>query len=325
MRSTSRSSSTASSAVSATIGTTQIPPVITSRGTTSRPTSGTFSIDTAKQKLDAAGYVLDASGKRLDKQGKPISLKMVLPDYDPNFAKDGQFIKDWFAQLGITVTPKTYDSSTLVDVMLPPEAGGASNKADYDLFIWTWSWGPDPNDALDVFKCDQIGDSSDSLWCDPDYDKLYEQQLVAPTQDARKAIIDQMQQMWYDAAPYHILYYDDNLHAYRTDKFAGWQNQPADGTPIFAYGILGYTLLTDAKAPSRARRPRRRRAATARRPRAPRRRRPRAAGRAATRPRPVGTPTAADRARSSRSWSWSAAAGSSGRGAGRRGGEADGG
>ena len=41
-----------------------------------------------------------------------------------------------------------------------------------------------------------------------------------------------MQQMWYDAAPYHILYYDDNLHAYRTDKYAGWQNQPADGTPI---------------------------------------------------------------------------------------------
>ena len=60
-----------------------------------------------------------------------------------------------------------------------------------------------------------------------------------------------MQQMWYDAAPYHILYYDDNLHAYRTDKFAGWQNQPDNGTPLFSYGTLGYTLLTDAKlAPS---------------------------------------------------------------------------
>ncbi len=229
------------------VGTTQIPPV--NKPWHTDPTDvRTFDIDLAKQKLDAAGYPLDSSGKRLDKQGKPISLRMVLPDYDPNFANDGQFIKDWFSQLGITVTPKTYDSSTLVDVMLPPEAGGASNKADYDLFIWDWSWGPDPNDALDVFKCDQIGYSSDSLWCNPDYDKLYDQQLVAPTDDARKAILTQMQQLWYDQAPYHILYYDDNLHAYRTDKFAGWQNQPSDGTPIFAYGILGYTLLTDAKA-----------------------------------------------------------------------------
>ena len=233
-----------------TVGTTQIPPV-NKPWHTDPTTPRTFDIELAKQKLTDAGYVLDASGKRLDKEGKPISLRLVMPDYDPNFAKSGQFIKDWFSQLGITVTPKTYDSDSLVDLMLPPEAGGASNKADYDMFIWTWSWGPDPSDALQVFRCDAIGYSSDSLWCNPDYDKLDAAQLAAKTTEERKPIIDQMQQMWYDAAPYHILYYDDNLHAYRTDKFAGWQNQPANGTPLFAYGTLGYTLLTDASiAPS---------------------------------------------------------------------------
>ncbi len=230
-----------------TVGTTQIAPVLKDWHT--EPTNvRTFDIELAKQKLTDAGYITDASGNRLDKQGKPISLKLVLPDYDPNFSASGQFIKDWFGQLGIKVTPKTYESGALVDLMLPPEAGGASNKADYDMFIWTWSWGPDPNDSINVFKCDQIGASSDSLWCNQEYDKLYEQQLAAKTPEERKAILDQMQQMWYDAAPYHILYYDDNLHGYRTDKFAGWQNQPANGTPLFAYGTLGYTLLTDAKA-----------------------------------------------------------------------------
>ena len=231
-----------------TIGSTQVPPV-NKPWHTDPTTPRTFDIALAKDKLTAAGYVLDASGKRLDKEGKPISLRLVMPDYDPNFAKSGQFIKDWFSQLGITVTPKTYDSDSLVDLMLPPEAGGASNKADYDMFIWTWSWGPDPSDALQVFRCDAIGYSSDSLWCNPDYDKLDAAQLAAKTTEERKPIIDQMQQMWYDAAPYHILYYDDNLHAYRTDKFAGWQNQPANGTPLFAYGTLGYTLLSDATAP----------------------------------------------------------------------------
>ena len=58
-----------------------------------------------------------------------------------------------------------------------------------------------------------------------------------------------MQNLIYDEAPYDILYYDANLDAYRTDRFAGWPNQPtANGTPLFTYGALDYTLLTDATA-----------------------------------------------------------------------------
>ncbi len=57
-----------------------------------------------------------------------------------------------------------------------------------------------------------------------------------------------MQNLIYDEAPYDVLYYDANLDAYRTDRFAGWQNMPADGTPLFTYGTLQYTLLTDATA-----------------------------------------------------------------------------
>ena len=56
-----------------------------------------------------------------------------------------------------------------------------------------------------------------------------------------------MQQLFYDSACYHILYYDSELHASRTDKFTGWTNQPPDtGTPIFGYGYSGYMALQDA-------------------------------------------------------------------------------
>ena len=58
-----------------------------------------------------------------------------------------------------------------------------------------------------------------------------------------------MQNLIYDKAVYDILYYDANLEAYRTDRFAGWQNQPIDtGEPFFTYSTLQYTKLTDAKA-----------------------------------------------------------------------------
>jgi peptide/nickel transport system substrate-binding protein len=228
------------------VGTTQVPPVL--KDWHVEPTTiRTFDIEQAKQKLDAAGYLFDeAAGTRIDKEGKPINLRLVLPDSDANLAKAAEFIVEWFGQAGVKVSAKTYEEDPLIDLMLPPEADPDSDayKADYDLFIWTWSWGPDPSDALQIFTCDQIGSSSDSLWCNEEYDKLYEDQLVAPDDAARLAILTQMQQMFYDQAPYHVLYYDDNLHAYRTDKFGGWQNQPSNGTPMFSYSVLGETLLT---------------------------------------------------------------------------------
>ena len=69
-----------------------------------------------------------------------------------------------------------------------------------------------------------------------------------------------MQNLIYDQAPYDILYYDANLDVYRNDRFAGWQNMPANGTPFFTYGTLDYTLLTDATAAAVADARRRRRA-----------------------------------------------------------------
>jgi peptide/nickel transport system substrate-binding protein len=231
-----------------TVGSTQVPPVL-GQWHTDPANPRTFSIDTAKQKLDAAGYKLDTSGNRLDKEGKPLKLRLYFPDSDDTYPKVAQFIQDWLKQLGITVTPRKFDSATLTDLMLPPEAGGSANKADYDLFIWLWAGNPDPNALLQIFNCDAIGSSSDSNYCNTKYDDLYKQQNAATTNEARKQILDQMQQIFYDDAPYHVLYYDSELHAYRTDKFAGWQNQPtSNGTPLFSYSTIGYQFLTDAKA-----------------------------------------------------------------------------
>ncbi len=227
------------------VGNTIVPPVLTQwHSEPSKPR--TFNIDLAKQKLDAAGYKLDASGNRLDKEGKPISLRMYMPNTDDNYPKAAAFIADWYKQLGIKVTTQVLDSATLGDKILPPEAGDGYT-ADYDIELWGWSGNVDPNALLQIFKCDAIGSSSDSQYCNPAFDKMYDDQLAATTPEARKAILTQMQDLIYDEAPYDILYYDANLDAYRIDSFAGWQNQPtANGTPLFTYGTLGYTLLTNA-------------------------------------------------------------------------------
>jgi peptide/nickel transport system substrate-binding protein len=227
------------------VGTTIVPPVL-SKWHVEPTTPRTFDIELAKSKLLAAGYPLDANGQRLDKEGKPINLRMLMPDSDANYPKAAQFIASWYGELGIKVSTQVLSSAALGQIIYPPEAG-PGNLAKYDIELWGWSGNIDPNGLLQIFKCDAIGTSSDSQFCEPGFDKMYADQLKAPTPEARKTILAQMQNLIYDKAVYDILYYDSNIEAYRTDRFAGWTNQPqSNGVPFFTYSTLQYTRLTNA-------------------------------------------------------------------------------
>ncbi len=165
----------------------------------------------------------------------------------PSYAKDAQFIQGWFQQVGIEVSAQVLDEGTLVTDEALDTTKPAKGQLDYDMVIWGWVGDPDPNALLQILLTSSIGSTSDSQWSNAQYDQLYDTQNQAPTDAARKAAMDQMQQIFYDQAPYDVLYYDNNLDAYHTDKFAGWQNQPVEGgAPFFQDGSINYTLLTDA-------------------------------------------------------------------------------
>ncbi len=224
-------------------GDTVVPPVLKDFHVTP-DNPRTFNLTMAAQKLDAAGYHLDANKKRLDKEGKPINLRLYYPNTDDNYKKVAQFVEEWYGALGIGVTHQSFDSDTLTALLLPPEAD-PPGTAKYDIELWGWSGSPDPNGLLYVFLCNQIGTSSDSNYCNKQYDDLYTKESAEGGAE-RKATLAQMQNLIYNEAPYDVLYYDANLDVYRKDRFAGWQNMPSNGTPFFTYGILNYTLLTDA-------------------------------------------------------------------------------
>lgn len=203
----------------------------------------TFDIEQAKTRLDAAGYKLDAAGKRVDKDGKVINLRLTWPDSESENATNAQFLVEWFGQLGITVTAAVTEEGKLIDDVTGPPGG----PANYDIYMWGWVGDPDPNSLLNFFRSEEIGGSSDSYYNSPKYDALFLEQRAESDEAKRKGILAEMQNLVYDEAPYHILYYDAELHAYRTDRFGGWTNQPTvGGTPLFGYGSRGYTLLTDA-------------------------------------------------------------------------------
>lgn len=206
-----------------------------------------FDLVEAGRRLEVAGYKLDSSGKRLDKDGKPITLRLTWPDSEAATATNAQFIQGWFADLGIAVDAAVTEEGKLLDDLLGPPDG----EANWDFYMWGWVGDPDPMSLLSFFTTGQLGGLNDSFFSDARYDELFDLQQRATDVTQRKAYIAEMQQIFYDQAPYHVLYYDNELHAYRTDKFAGWVSQPPEsGTPLFGYGPIGYTKLTLAVAPT---------------------------------------------------------------------------
>ncbi len=227
-------------------GDTNVPP-FQSKWHVSPTKPRSFDIDEANKRLDAAGYARGADGQRLDKQNKPITLRMTWPDSEDHSA-DAEFIKGWWGELGIKVDATVTEEGALLTQLYLPEAGG---KGDWDTYLWGWTGDPDPTSLLRIFTTAQIGNLNDTGYSNPHYDDLHQQQLRETDPTKRKAIIAEMQNIIYDDAPYDVIYYDSELHAYRTDKIGGWRNQPTEGgTPLFQYGALNYTLLGAAAAAS---------------------------------------------------------------------------
>lgn len=226
-------------------GTTQVPPYhVNWHVPPAEPR--TFDLAEANRRLDEAGYARNGDGKRVDKEGKEIVLRLTWPDSEEEQATNAQFIQGWWAELGIGVDAYVTEEGKLLDDLLGP---GAEGTADWDTYIWGWVGDPDPMSLLSFFTTEQFDNLNDSFWTNPRYDELFELQQKATDPAERKGYIQEMQELFYENAPYHVLYYDNVLHAYRTDRFGGWTRQPPEsGTPLIGYGYPGYLALTDAAA-----------------------------------------------------------------------------
>ncbi len=184
-----------------------------------------FDLDKAKADLTAAGYTdTDGDGVVNDpKTGENVVLRYYTRTSDQNTIKTAPFVKSWLEQIGVGVKVFAVSSGKLTSII---ESG------DYELFHWGWFPNPDPNYILGIFTCEQrapkpgVYGNNDSFFCDPAYDKLYQQQLTATSTQQRVDIVHQMQQILYEEQPYIMLAYTNYLEAYRTDRFTGYIMQP---------------------------------------------------------------------------------------------------
>lgn len=209
-----------------------------------------FDLDKANGILDDAGYTdSDGNGIR-EYEGEDIVLRYALRTESEYSKPYSEFISGWLEQIGIGTRFSSYDDGQLLEV---------AGKGDFDLYVWGWTPFVDPDPMLSYFKCDQISvDASDfsnyyndTGLCDPEYDRLYEQQNQELDPDRRQEIVHEMLTRFYRSAAYIVTATSPDLQAYRTDRFTGWVKQPADTGPVlFSNSSPSYWNLTPTGAAS---------------------------------------------------------------------------
>ncbi|MEW5871471.1 MAG: ABC transporter substrate-binding protein [Chloroflexota bacterium] len=174
-----------------------------------------FDIDAANTILEDAGYVMGSDGVRA-KGDLRLEFRLQFPSDNPLYPRVADLMTDWFKQAGIKTNPESVDPDSLVALTTP--------AGDYDLVIWGWGPDPDPDFILSVMTSEQFVDGgwSDSGYMNPEYDQLYLDQQVAVDKDERQKIVWKMQEMVFNDRPYIVLWYEDLLQAYRTDRFTGF-------------------------------------------------------------------------------------------------------
>ena len=125
------------------------------------------------------------------------------------------------------------------------------NAGEYELSSWGWYPDPDPSSILADFTCDQrppdgsTYGNNDAYYCDPEYDRLYQEQLQQTDANARWDIVHQMQKMFYEDSPYAIMWYDPIFSAWRADRFEGYIPQPQpNGDPLEGWGGISEVYLS---------------------------------------------------------------------------------
>jgi peptide/nickel transport system substrate-binding protein len=195
-----------------------------------------YNCSSANTALDKLGYKRGSDGIRVapatsGKYAQPahaMSYEVIIPtSLDFNGTRMFEILKEGFAKLGVTAKLKVGgDATASYALETDAKCDGAKNigYSKFDIAMWDWIAGPEPDFQLSVVTKGQWCSWSDTGWDSPAYDKLYEQQGVTVNAAKRRAVIYKMQKMVYDAFVYTQLTNHVALDATST-KWTGFKNE----------------------------------------------------------------------------------------------------
>ena len=202
-----------------------------------------FDLDLANRLLDEAGYLdTNNDGIRecpagMDCGGRPLDIVMQIPSDIGSGPREAELLSAWWAQIGIRMTPQVLEADTVTANCCP--------AFNFDMLMWGWGSDPDPSFILSVLTSQEIPTGlSETAYNNPEYDRLFAEQALEFDDARRVQIVHEMQRIMLEDLPYIIPYYDEEVQAFRTDRFTGWPVPPeGSGDILYLQDPLSLTVV----------------------------------------------------------------------------------
>ncbi len=183
-----------------------------------------YDVAKANSILDAAGWQRGADGVRA-KNGVRLDLEVATVAGNQDVDARIEQLRGMWQQIGIKVTPKHYNSGLFFQV-----TGGILYGGKWDVTTFAWQLTPDA-DLNTENSCELMPPNGQNVTrlCDPQLEKLLQQQKVTYSEEARKPIVAQAEKLIDEDVPYEVLYINEDVHVFNAD-LQNWH--PNSTTPF---------------------------------------------------------------------------------------------
>lgn len=168
----------------------------------------------AKALLDAAGWKTGADGIR-EKNGQKLSLQFIVAQGSSSSQAISTLIQAQLKPVGIDTSLKAY---TYQQLYATKAMGGILNGGKYDIAIYAWISGADPDDSSS-FMCEYIPPNGNNIFsfCNKAFDAAERDALAHFDRATRKADYAKTQQIMAEQIPQVYLFYRKQIHVINPD------------------------------------------------------------------------------------------------------------
>ncbi len=155
-------------------------------------------IEGAQALLDEHG-VIDADGDGI-REYEGVALRVTYQTSTNAVRQATQaLVRDWWAEIGIETTLVDHDASVFFGGDPLADASSTYRRFFADVQMYTSGPGVDPQEYLSAQRCGHItargnrwSDGNVARWCNPEYDRLYEELARTVDGDDRAALIKRL-------------------------------------------------------------------------------------------------------------------------------------
>jgi peptide/nickel transport system substrate-binding protein len=188
--------------------------------------------------LDGLGFKMGSDGVRVTDQGNKMTMRLLQPNW-PSFVRTAEIMAENLKEIGIAAKVQSADPNTTYGTIYHKEgidkweALGPHNSTVKGLEYMSKEWGPEVKQLW--YNANAVA------WSNSEAKGMFTK-LRSEMDEAKKiALVKKAQAAFAEDMPSVILCHKNLLFAYRTDEFAGWNEE------MVLYGNFYYpaaSLLT---------------------------------------------------------------------------------